>query len=223
MFYNAFHPVLLLVVCAGFLFGTAPVASAENQPLTLVTVNTPGDGFLALRSEPSAKTGVRLAKIPHGTQLSLGTCTPSSKGSNWCQASYNGFNGWVLDQYVRPVQAAHVPSLPTEDQRPVMIGGDPEFDACGMLGEVSGLNPAGDGFLALRSAPSGQAKLLHKLQEGDAVYICEEVPGWMGVVVYPSNPMINCDVSSPVMPRQPYRGECKSGWVSSKWIELMAD
>lgn len=64
-------------------------------------VNSPGDGFLALRSEPGVRTGARLAKIPHGTPLELGECTPNTSGSgNWCRASYDGQSGWVLDRYV---------------------------------------------------------------------------------------------------------------------------
>jgi hypothetical protein len=106
--------------------------------------------------------------------------------------------------------------------RPVMVGGDPEGDACGALGEVRGLKPGGDGFLALRSGPSANARMIDKLQEGDAVYMCDDVPGWIGVVVYPSNPMISCDVTYPITPKQPYSGRCKAGWVSDKFIELVA-
>lgn len=40
----------------------------------IVTVNSPGDGFLALRSAPSSETGSRLAKIPHGTAFTIGAC-----------------------------------------------------------------------------------------------------------------------------------------------------
>lgn len=221
MRYNPPNPALLMLACVGFLSGVAPDASAYDLNRALVSVHTPGDGFLALRSEPSAKTGVRLAKIPDGTQLTLGTCIANQNGGNWCQTRFAGFSGWVMDRYVLRDHPAVPPSGPALD-RPVMVGGDPEEDACGSLGVVSGLNPAGDGFLALRAAPGTQAKLLHKLQEGDAVYVCDEAPGWLGVVVSPSNPLINCEVSSPIIPRQPYPGQCKKGWVSSKLIEIDA-
>lgn len=65
-----------------------------------VTVNTPGDGFLALRSQPSSKSGVRVLKIPHGSELHLGACIAASGGDNWCEATYQGQSGWILDRYV---------------------------------------------------------------------------------------------------------------------------
>jgi hypothetical protein len=55
------------------------------------TVNTPGDGFLALRSEPSTKQGVRPGKIPHGTLLDLGGCVRHSATQRWCIPSTRGF------------------------------------------------------------------------------------------------------------------------------------
>lgn len=190
-----------------------------------VIVNSPDDGFLALRSEPTTKSGKRLAKIPHGTALRLGVCQPTSNGS-WCQTSYAGLSGWVLDRYVMPIEAVPTnradPGRPSGGDRAVMVGGDPEGDACGALGEVRGLTLGGDGFLALRSGPSSNARMIGKLQEGDAVYMCDDVPGWIGVVVYPSNPMISCDVTHTITPRQPYSGPCKTGWVSEKFIELVA-
>jgi hypothetical protein len=190
-----------------------------------VMVNSPGDGFLALRSEPTSKSGKRLAKIPHGTPLRLGVCQPTSNGS-WCQTSYAGLSGWILDRYVVPIDAVPTnrtdPGRTSGGDRPVMVGGDPEDDACGALGEVRGLKPGGDGFLALRSGPSANARMIDKLQEGDAVYMCDDVPGWIGVVVYPSNPMISCDVTYPITPRQPYSGSCITGWVSERFIELVA-
>ena len=103
-----------------------------------------------------------------------------------------------------------------------MVGGDPEYDACGSLGVVRGLKPGGDGFLALRSGPSANARMIDKLREGDAVYMCDDVPGWIGVVVYPPNPMIDCGVMERIVPKQPYSGACKAGWVSEKFIELVA-
>lgn len=65
-----------------------------------VSVNTPGDGFLALRSEPSAKHGVRLSKIPHGALIDLSECTSSASNARWCRTAYQGKGGWVLEKYV---------------------------------------------------------------------------------------------------------------------------
>ena len=200
-----------------------PPALADDDR---VMVNSPGDGFLALRSEPTTKSGRRLAKIPHGTTLRLGVCQPTPSGS-WCQTSFQGLTGWVLDRYVVPIDAvtanrSRTTGTTSRGDRPVMVGGDPEFSACGAFGAVRGLKIGGDGFLALRSGPSANARLIDKLREGDGVYLCDESGGWFGVVVYPPNPMIDCGVNEPILPKQPYSGPCKTGWVSGNFIEVVA-
>lgn len=63
-------------------------------------VNAPGDGFLALRSEPTTQNGIRIAKIPHGTQLTLGDCVSSSAKDPWCKTTYHGQSGWVLGRFL---------------------------------------------------------------------------------------------------------------------------
>ncbi|HMT07871.1 MAG TPA: SH3 domain-containing protein [Pyrinomonadaceae bacterium] len=71
---------------------------------TTARANSPGDGFLALRSLPSAQIGERIAKIPHGATVNIGGCgpviTPVKRSGRWCQASYNGMSGWVFDAYL---------------------------------------------------------------------------------------------------------------------------
>jgi hypothetical protein len=71
-------------------------------------VNTPGDGFPALRSEPSTQQGSRLARIPHGTELELGECVRTSPTQRWCRTGYRGQHGWVLDTYVIRVTDSEV-------------------------------------------------------------------------------------------------------------------
>lgn len=72
-------------------------AVTDGEP---ATVNTPGDGFLALRSEPSTQRGRRLLKIPHGTVLTLERCVAAAGNDAWFQANYANKNGWVFDRYV---------------------------------------------------------------------------------------------------------------------------
>lgn len=181
----------MLLALGSALLVLHPVWSSEFVDKRAV-VNTPGDGFLALRNEPTIKSGRRLAKIPHGTPLQLGVCQPTSVGSHWCQTTYNGVTGWVLDRYLLPNNAAPVNRATSGGDRPVMVGEDPRYDACASVGVVSGLKPGGDGFLALRSRPSINARLIGKLYEGDVVILCDHVKGWNGVVVSPSNPEIDC-------------------------------
>ena len=71
---------------------------------TTARANSPSDGFLALRSLPSSEIGERILKIPHGATVTIGACgpviKPVSKSGRWCQASYNGYSGWVFDAFI---------------------------------------------------------------------------------------------------------------------------
>ncbi|CAN5621412.1 hypothetical protein BH20ACI4_BH20ACI4_21540 [soil metagenome] len=78
---------------------TAPV-------IQIARANSPGDGFLALRSIPDAENGLRLAKIPHGTNIEIIGCQktlsqlPGKRRGRWCRTNYNGQGGWVFDAYL---------------------------------------------------------------------------------------------------------------------------
>ncbi|MEJ7849175.1 MAG: hypothetical protein WKF92_13920 [Pyrinomonadaceae bacterium] len=68
-------------------------------------LNSPRDGFLALRSEPDAEYGERLAKIPHGTVIELNNCekekvTIGSKTGRWCLVTYGDHAGYVFDAWL---------------------------------------------------------------------------------------------------------------------------
>lgn len=106
---------------------------------------------------------------------------------------------------------------------PVIVGSDDNLDACPSLGEVFGLNPKGDGFLAVRSGASTRYALIDKLHKGQKVFICSTSKNgnWYGVV-YSHRDVDDCGVTSPVNPAQPYKGKCKSGWVNAHWIKLLA-
>ena len=77
----------------------------QSSTMTNARANSPNDGFLALRSLPSSEIGDRIAKIPHGATLSIGACgpviKPVAKSGRWCQATYNGYSGWVFDAFIR--------------------------------------------------------------------------------------------------------------------------
>lgn len=82
----------------------------NDTPITPVIqtarANSPGDGFLALRSIPDAKNGTMLAKIPHGTNLEIIGCqkspsqTSGKRRGRWCRTNYNGQDGWVFDAFL---------------------------------------------------------------------------------------------------------------------------
>jgi hypothetical protein len=69
------------------------------------TVNSPKDGFLALRNLPNADYGERIAKIPHGATVSIFSCadqtvTIDTRTGHWCMVSYNQQVGWVFDPWL---------------------------------------------------------------------------------------------------------------------------
>lgn len=78
----------------------------QDQPIIQTArVNSPNDGFLALRSIPDSEIGERLAKIPHGTNLEIVGCQKSpvkigSRRGRWCRTSYERQTGWVFDAWL---------------------------------------------------------------------------------------------------------------------------
>ena len=82
-----------------------PSLTMPDQPMTTTArVNSPGDGFLALRTLPNSEIGERILKIPHASIISVGACgplvTPAKRSGRWCQATYDGYKGWVFDAYL---------------------------------------------------------------------------------------------------------------------------
>lgn len=111
--------------------------------------------------------------------------------------------------------------------KPVRIGeGGPRFDACQSVGQV------GDhvrGSLPVHNAPFDAAEKIDSLSPGQQVYICTRSidQQWFGIVYdKPSDPAnsapVDCGVSSPVRAKRNYDGPCKSGWVESTYVVLVA-
>ncbi|XSG81907.1 MAG: integron [Methyloligella sp. ZOD6] len=114
-----------------------------------------------------------------------------------------------------------LPVLGVAQQRaiPVIAGQNQGYDACGIIGEIAGLDPNGDGFLAVRAGPDGSYAMLDQLHNGDAVYICDQSGAWLGVV-YPGYQ--DCGVSSPWPQAAAYQGPCSSGWVHKNYVREAA-
>lgn len=108
---------------------------------------------------------------------------------------------------------------------PVIVGQDASLDACGSWAEVSGLNPAGDGFLAVRGGPGADYAMRDRLREGDAFFVCgmSRDGKWMAVV-YPRAGQTSdaCGVSGALPKARAYRGPCASGWVNAAWVRILA-
>lgn len=76
----------------------------QGSPIT-ATVNSPNDGFLALRSMPDADRGERILRISHGAEVEINNCEKtrlriSGQTGRWCQIEYNGRTGWVFDAWL---------------------------------------------------------------------------------------------------------------------------
>lgn len=111
--------------------------------------------------------------------------------------------------------------------KPVRIGeGGPRFDACQSVGEVGRHD---SGALPVLSAPFDAAEKKDSLAPGQRVYICTRSidQQWFGIVYDKSSDPaagtpVDCGVSSPVRAKRNYDGPCKSGWVESTYVVLVA-
>ncbi len=108
-------------------------------------------------------------------------------------------------------------------KRPVEIGFDgPRFDACPGFGRVVNLNPSGDTYLAVRSAPSGSAEEVDRLEAGRGVSMCQQVGDWIGIVYAPeAEDPISCGTGAPVASVGRYEGPCNQGWVDENYLKLV--
>lgn len=112
----------------------------------------------------------------------------------------------------------------TTPERAVMIGQDgPQFDACGGYGQVTGLNPAGDNYLSVRSLPQAGSAELDRIGPDTGVIMCEAVNGFHGIVYRgEGQDDLDCEAGANLDAPEPYSGPCRSGWVSERFVTLIA-
>ncbi len=78
--------------------------------------------------------------------------------------------------------------------------------------KVAGLDPGGDGFLAVRSGPGSQYRKLVELHNGDRVSVFDQKGDWAGVVY---GELLSDERISPKT--RPVKNS-KKGWVNTKWL-----
>lgn len=82
-----------------------PMPTLPPKMSDTARVNSPRDGFLALRSEPDTETGYRVMKIPHNATVKILNCREVSyigkTRGRWCDVIYGDQRGWVFDAYLR--------------------------------------------------------------------------------------------------------------------------
>ena len=80
---------------------------------------------------------------------------------------------------------------------------------------VDGLNPQGDGFLAVRSGPGTNFRKIDELHNGDVVYAFDRKGDWVGIAYHVAS--IDCASQS----TRPLQSEYQ-GWVNGKWLRDLA-
>jgi len=124
----------------------------------------------------------------------------------------------VIAQVPTTVPAAEEEG-PFSEVRAVRVGIDgPGMDACGTTGVVT---PGTDA--PVLAAPDPAAAEIERLPAGLVLYMCEELPGWRGVVyATEGDPWETCETGSPVPQEMNYPGPCRSGWIAAERFEMMA-
>jgi hypothetical protein len=107
---------------------------------------------------------------------------------------------------------------------PIKVGGDgPEMDACGTYAEVVEFDASGEDIPYVHDAPSAATKARDKLSTGQGVKVCETQNGFSGIVYTgESRSNADCNTDSPLATEQNYTGPCLSGWVDSRFLQLIA-
>lgn len=130
----------------------------------------------------------------------------------------------VADRDARDNEAAAEAAL-TPQARPVRIGEyGANFRACGQAGTSRNLK-AGEA-LPVRSAPFDNAAETGRAASGSRFFICARSHDqkWFGIVFDEEGTLAErCGVSEPVTRRRDYDGPCRSGWVQSAFVKVVAD
>lgn len=125
----------------------------------------------------------------------------------------------------REIETPRVEPPPvTTDAVPVRIGElGASFDACNTAGTTRNLGA--DSGLAVRAAPFESAEEIGAIAADARFFVCTRSHDqrWMGVVYDPAGTLSpSCGVSSPVTARSDYDGPCRSGWVASAFVKVVA-
>lgn len=83
----------------------SPTQPPNAPGVVTARVNSPNDGFLALRDQPDADRGERLVKIPHGSIVTIENCQRNkvvigNRSGRWCLVSWGDYEGYVFDAWL---------------------------------------------------------------------------------------------------------------------------
>jgi hypothetical protein len=112
----------------------------------------------------------------------------------------------------------------TTEARPVRVGElGPNFAACSAAGTTRNLK-AGES-LPVRSAPFENAAESGSVPAAARFFICTRSHDqkWFGIVFDEGGTLAErCRVAEPVVRRRDYDGPCRSGWVQSAFVKVVA-
>lgn len=134
-------------------------------------------------------------------------------------------DGLSDDHYANKAEPAPAAQVePMRHEVAVRIGEmGPSFDACVHAGTTRHV-PAG-GNLPVRAAPFESAQETGAVAPGARFFVCSRSQDqkWLGIVFEEKGALAPaCGVSSPVTSRRNYEGPCRSGWVASAFVRLIA-
>jgi hypothetical protein len=147
--------------------------------------------------------------LPLLSCLTLAACGEAVKDDHFA----NNFEPEQVDStpYERGTQAVRIGEL------------GPSFAACNARGTTR--RPESGASLPVRAAPFDDAAVAGAIAAGTQFFVCSRSldQRWLGVVYDGSGTLAqNCGVSAPVELRVAYEGPCRSGWVESAFVKLMA-
>jgi hypothetical protein len=84
---------------------TSPSPIPSSPGVVTARVNSPNDGFLALRDRPDSDGGERLVKIPHGSIVTIENCQRNKvviggRSGRWCFITWGDYEGYVFDAWL---------------------------------------------------------------------------------------------------------------------------
>ncbi len=130
----------------------------------------------------------------------------------------------LANRAARDDEAAPQAAEVTPGSRPVRIGElGANFRACGAAGTTRNLRASES--LPVRFAPFDNAGETGNVAPGARFFICTRSldQKWFGVVFDEEGALAErCGVSEPVTQRRDYDGPCRSGWVQSAFVKVIA-
>ncbi|MDB5693542.1 MAG: hypothetical protein JWO81_2605 [Alphaproteobacteria bacterium] len=120
--------------------------------------------------------------------------------------------------------AANAPDIVTPGVVAVRVGElGPNFEACSAAGTTRHLD-AGES-LPVRAAPFDNAAQAGAVAAGGRFFVCSRSidQKWFGIVYDGSGALAPaCGVSEPANTRHDYSGPCRSGWIQSAYVKVIA-